>query len=216
MGNQNAANNPRISAALYHILIITDRADRVRQRKLRQNHAPTARGPALPPGPSCRQAVVASCGRMHMSRAVRQRPVIVMCRLSGDILQMRTVRQALVMPLIALAGVTCFIAGWLIGQCELADKGNGLAPLSRQDVNRSLEHFPEVQDALARYRAQLGSEFERTMDSREIQIMQLRDRVCVQFQLQWGNVGGTPVWCYAGRGLRQRELQLVYDGSVVE
>jgi hypothetical protein len=129
---------------------------------------------------------------------------------------MQCVRPVMAIPLFALLAATCFIAGWLIGQGELAAKGDAATAASRLEINRNWAQFPEVQDALARYRRQKGKEFDGSMDHREIQIMQLRDRYCIQLQLALGSVGGTPVWCYAGQFGRQHKPVLVYDGSVVE
>lgn len=79
----------------------------------------------------------------------------------------------------------------------------------------ALEVSPAVRDAVARWKAKAGDD----MRHRDIQTIQLTDRVCIKLAFEDLSIGGEPVYCYKTvmDGWQIRETtELVYDGSDVE
>lgn len=123
--------------------------------------------------------------------------------------------------LIVLAAT--FAAGHLLGSSREPPRvlPSGQAAYDARD-KYAIEGSPAVRDAIARWHGKVaveGASQQEVMSGRDIQTIELPDRVCIKFAFENFDIGGEPVYCYktvADGALRRVTTELVYDGSNVE
>jgi hypothetical protein len=69
----------------------------------------------------------------------------------------------------------------------------------------------QTKDALARWAKKNGESLGKVMTGRYPRVLSFPDRNCIELELDWGWVGGEPIYCY-----RPNSLVLVEEHSDVE
>ncbi|MFC4257200.1 hypothetical protein GRI97_16410 [Altererythrobacter xixiisoli] len=119
-----------------------------------------------------------------------------------------------------LALIGTFVAGLAVGESHRLSTPRQLPPPGKsiQDWRNkdALTVSAAVRDAARRWQIKANDD----LSHRDIQIMQLEDRMCIKFAFNDLSIGGEPVYCYRtvkdSSGYVKETTDLVYDGSNVE
>jgi len=114
----------------------------------------------------------------------------------------------------------CRVRLFLGPDIELAEVKNWPGPIAHHDEwdQRYVLSLPPVRDALRRWAIKSGED-DGVMRGRYVEVMNFPDRLCVQFTLETGSVGGVPIYCYArdrSKTVPRPTTQLIYEYSDVE
>lgn len=119
-----------------------------------------------------------------------------------------------------LALISTFVAGLVVGETHRLSTPRQLPPPEKptQDWRDkdALTVSAAVRDAARRWQIKANDD----LSHRDIQIMELEDRMCIKFAFDDLSIGGEPVYCYRtvedASGYVKETTDLVYDGSNVE